>query len=298
MRILIVDDNLDNLQMAADTVRFAGHEPVTAQNGYDALDVLAATGIQFVIADWMMPEMDGLELVNRIRAQFSERYIYIIMLTAKGEPDDVAEGLEGGADDYISKPFLPREMRARISTGVRIIDVQSRLAESVEAMRTLADRDHLTRLYNRRYFNELATEMLATHPIASLFMLDIDHFKQVNDNYGHIAGDSVLRQVAALCEQTADTNGTMGRYGGEEFIGILPGCNGKDALKLTDELRQTIAQTPMKLTGDVIHVTVSIGIAVYQASLSPSLLDLVKTADDALYRAKTHGRNRVELASE
>lgn len=294
MKILIVDDSKDNLTIASDTVQYTDNEPLTASNGYDALDIIAETGVQFLIVDWMMPEMDGIELVRRVRAQFSERYIYIIMLTARDAPEDVVEGLENGADDYIAKPFRPREMRARIKTGIRIINMESRLKDHLTVMENLATHDHLTRLYNRRRFRELAEDALTAHETLSLFMLDIDHFKEVNDSYGHIAGDKVLQQVAETCEKQIEGQGVIGRYGGEEFIGFLPGCDLTGARAFAEALRQRIADTQIDLTVEYIKITVSIGLAARQPE--QSLDDLIQQADAALYRAKSAGRNRVEVA--
>ncbi len=293
MKILVVDDNRDNVKMVSDMITIIGHQPIAASNGYEALDILAQQHIPFAIVDWMMPEMDGIELIHRIRAQFSERYIYIIMLTARDSGDDIATGLEIGADDYVSKPFPVREMRARINSGIRLIGVQERLLDSGEQMENLVSRDHLTKLYNRRRFSELATDALETHPTASLFMLDLDHFNRVNDMYGHPAGDKVLQHVASICTEEVDKEGILGRYGGEEFIGLLPGFTKAQAMVLTEGLRHAIAANPVQLPVERLAVSASLGVATLQANSGESLLDLVQRADAALYRAKREGRNRV-----
>lgn len=295
MKILIVDDNPDNRIIGADIIRISGHEAVTANDGYQALDLIAEQGIQFVLVDWMMPEMDGLELVQRIRGQFSERYIYIIMLTAKGTDEDIAQGLENGADDYVVKPFSTREMRARIKSGARLVEMTSRLSENLEHMEHLATRDHLTHLYNRRHFIALAEQNIHQHPdrVCSLFLLDIDHFKAVNDNHGHLVGDAVLRQLAALCEQQVKGVGVIGRYGGEEFIGVLPGFDLSRAELFAEALRQTIEATTMEHDDGNINITASIGLTVNPPDEKLTLNDLIQRADDALYRAKESGRNRV-----
>jgi two-component system, cell cycle response regulator len=293
VKILVVDDNRDNVKMVSDMITIIGHQPIAASNGYEALDILAQQHIPFAIVDWMMPEMDGIELIHRIRAQFSERYIYIIMLTARDSGDDIATGLEIGADDYVSKPFPVREMRARINSGIRLIGVQERLLDSGEQMENLVSRDHLTKLYNRRRFSELATDALETHPTASLFMLDLDHFNRVNDMYGHPAGDKVLQHVASICTEEVDKEGILGRYGGEEFIGLLPGFTKAQAMVLTEGLRHAIAANPVQLPVERLAVSASLGVATLQANSGESLLDLVQRADAALYRAKREGRNRV-----
>ena len=279
--------------MVSDMIKIIGHEPIPAMNGYEALDILAQDRIPFAIVDWMMPEMDGIELIHRIRAQFSERYIYIIMLTARNSGDDIAVGLESGADDYVSKPFPVREMRARVNSGVRLIDRQEKLMDSLAQMENLATRDHLTKLYNRRRFSELAVEALKTHNTVSLFMLDLDHFKRINDQHGHPAGDKVLRHVAAICVEEINTEGILGRYGGEEFIGLLPNFTKEQSLVLTEGLRHAIASNPIQLAVDSIAVSASLGVATMTSDNTRSLVDLVRRADAALYRAKNEGRNRV-----
>jgi two-component system cell cycle response regulator len=293
VKILVVDDNQDNIKMVSDMIQIIGHDPIPASSGYEALDILAQQRIPFAIVDWMMPEMDGIELIHRIRAQFSERYMYIIMLTARNSGDDVATGLESGADDYVSKPFPVREMRARINSGIRLIERQEKLMDSLELMENLATRDHLTKLYNRRRFSELATDALKTHNTASLFMLDLDHFKKVNDDYGHPTGDKVLRHVASICAEEIDTEGILGRYGGEEFIGLLPNFTKEQALTLTEGLRQAIESNPVQLTVERLSVSASLGVATMVDGNAESLTDLVRRADAALYRAKRAGRNRV-----
>lgn len=293
VKILIVDDNKDNLEMAASTVQMLGHEAITAQSGYDALDIIAETGVRFVVVDWMMPEMDGIDLVHRIRAQFSERYTYIIMLTALGTIDHLEIGLEK-ADDFITKPFLPREMQARIRTGERILEMESRLTNSLEQMESMATRDYLTTLPNRRHFLSEAKTALEKQPQASLFMLDIDHFKQVNDRYGHPAGDEVLKVVARLCEEALKGVGLIGRYGGEEFIGLLLEHDAEKALAFVEALREKIEREVIQLKVDKLKVTVSIGITCRTGD--ETLEHLIEAADNALYDAKSNGRNQVQTA--
>lgn len=297
VKILLVDDNPSNLEMAAETVRYAGHEPILTRDGYQALDVLDAEPVQFMIVDWMMPEMNGIELIRRVRAQFSDRYIYIIMLTAKSAPDEVVIGLESGADDYMRKPFLPREMRARIKTGVRIVQHAAHLSNSLEEMQSLATRDHLTGLYNRRHFLELLESALITDPIVSLMMLDVDHFKQVNDTFGHPVGDVVLKRITTICQKRiVEINGIMGRYGGEEFIALIPGYTSMQTYEFADSLRQQIATEVIDTEEGPLSVTVSIGIASRNEPGSTSPDKLIRAADDALYRAKGEGRNLVKVA--
>ena len=297
MKILVVDDNIQNVDMAAITLETAGYEPLTAYSGYEALDIMENEDVRLLLIDWMMPEMDGIELVRRIRAQFSERYIYIIMLTAKDSKEDTIEGLEVGADDYVTKPFLPRELRARIAIGERIIDMESRLSDHLEHMENLATRDHLTQLYNRRRFLELAESHFEKEPVISVFMVDVDRFKSINDRYGHAAGDKVLIDVAQRCAKHIEGNGMIGRYGGEEFVGLLPGMSHNDALAFVNGLCKTVSSSQIDLIQNQITVTASIGLATCSPNTGCTLDDTIKRADDALYRAKANGRNRVEFAS-
>jgi diguanylate cyclase (GGDEF)-like protein len=305
VKILVVDDSPENLQLASEVIQLSGHEPVTASDGYRALDILTHEPIQIAIIDWMMPEMNGIELIRRIRAQFSERYMYLMMLTTFGEADQVAEGLESGADDYMVKPFTPRELRARINTGVRIIEMESRLTANLKRFQSLATRDHLTQAYNRRHFLELAQTRYntegASQAACALLMLDIDHFKQVNDTYGHLAGDETLRVITRLLGETLPQSALYARYGGEEFIALTEAATPAEALAYAQQLCQRIAQTLIQYQTPLyelheFHVTVSIGVVYIRNLATQPLEALIAAADAALYRAKAAGRNRVEMA--
>ena len=297
MKILLVDDDADTLKLATLLVEMIGYEPVATHSPYQALDILANQPIQLAIIDWMMPMMSGIELVQRIRAQFSERYIYIIMLTALRSREDVATGLESGVDDYVTKPFDHREFKARLKIGERIVLMESNLNQSINKMKDLAEHDHLTQLLNRRRVMELATEWMnqsEQYPI-TLVMADIDHFKRVNDIYGHQNGDKALRMVAELLKSHAPNAALVGRYGGEEFMLVLPKTSGEKASLLCEQIRRAVESASFYAEQERIQVTISMGCAMTETPLT--LEELIHPADEALYTAKHKGRNQVVLAN-
>src|SRR5262249_45465183 len=237
----------------------------------------------------MMPQVDGLEVCRTIRKGPAEPYVYVILLTGHGQQEEIIEGFDAGADDYITKPFESRELRARVRTGARIIELQERLR--IEAMH-----DSLTGLLNHGAFLELLDkEIVKAHrqqTSLAVIMADLDHFKAINDRYGHPTGDSVLREAASRLRLSLRASDVIGRYGGEEFIVAVPGCNTADAAALAERFRSSICDEPIEVPSGKIKVTVSLGVAA--AAINPAI-NLVGAADEALYRAKGAGRNRVEI---
>jgi diguanylate cyclase (GGDEF)-like protein len=246
----------------------------------------------------MMPDMDGVELINNIRKASFPHYIYVILLTARSTKTDVVTGLEAGADDYLVKPFDLDELRARVNIANRIIDLERRLRESLDRVQKMATHDSLTDLYNRRALydiaeNELARARRENKPV-SLVMMDIDHFKNVNDEYGHNIGDQALRRVAHIIVEKIRTYDTAARWGGEEFLLVLPGTDMKEASQIAERVRQGIENAKIPLQGGKhLDLQASFGVS---TSLPNDLLTfdlLVHQADEALYDAKDEGRNRV-----
>lgn len=302
MRILIVDDDpLQRRLLQASLIR-VGHEVIETVDGAAAWDLLQRDPIPLVITDWMMPILSGLDLIERIRAANFETYTYIILVTAKDKKEDVVKGLEAGADDYLTKPFDPNEMRARVQIGERILSLESRLRESLEQLHVMATYDSLTGLLSRRAIYERAqTELDRAEREAgsmSLIMLDIDHFKRVNDLYGHLIGDQALRMAAGTLLQNKRSYDLAGRWGGEEFLLVLPDTTLHEAGIIAERVRKSVEDLRFPLpNGDFLQMTISLGVSsMTMFNMHPTLGMLIQIADDALFRAKDLGRNKVCLA--
>ncbi len=278
---------------------------VTAlKNGVDAWSILQQKDApQMVILDWMMPGLDGIELCRRIRAQKSGRYKYVLLLTAKDSKEDVVAGLEAGADDYLTKPFDVNELRARVRAGQRVLRLQDALLKVQTELQFETAHDHLTGLWNRRAImglmrRETQRATRQGHPLG-LMMVDLDHFKLINDTYGHQAGDTVLREVARRMLASVRNYDYVGRYGGEEFLIVLADCAPSALAATAERIRACVWGNPIETEAGPIPVTVSIGLATGDATAAALREeDLLRAADTALYHAKTSGRNRVEHAPE
>lgn len=299
MRILIAEDDLTSRTMLAAVLRKNGYEVVETCNGGEAWAVLQqADAPRLVVMDWMMPDLDGLEVVRRVRQLGQEQPPYIIILTTKGEKSDIVAGLDAGADDYLSKPFDPGELRARVEVGRRMVEIQEALVRSRELMAHQASHDALTGLLNRRAILErLRRELARAGRIGgrlAVGLCDIDHFKQINDNHGHLAGDDVLRGIAGVLGEGLREYDAVGRLGGEEFLLVLPGLADSEPAAPFQRFCTRIAESPMPARSLTLHVTVSIGVAC--AGPTETVDDVLAAADRALYQAKQLGRNRVVVA--
>lgn len=299
MKILIAEDDPVSRRLLEVTLRKWGYDVVVCADGSSAWQMLQQPDAPFLaILDWMMPGMDGVQVCREVRMRETEPYVYLILLTAKHQKNDVITGLEAGADDYIIKPFDANELRMRLRAGRRILDLQAELIFAREELREQATCDSLTRLWNRAAILEILHQELdrtrRTNLPLSILMADVDHFKRVNDTYGHLAGDAVLREIAHRMRQAIRPYDGIGRYGGEEFLLVLPDCDTPGATALAERLRMAVANEAIMLAEGVIPVTLSLGIATCEGSMEASTL--ITRADEALYRAKDGGRNRVELA--
>ena len=300
MRILLAEDDLITRKLVqAHLVRW-GHEVIVCSDGAEAWNILQGDDPpKLVIVDWMMPKMDGVSLCREIRKDGERPYTYIILLTAKNEKEDVVEGLESGADDYVIKPFDTHELRVRVRAGSRIIRLQEDLMVALAASEFQATHDPLTGLWNRRAILEiLHKEMDRSRREAAplgLIMLDLDHFKQVNDTYGHQAGDEVLHEVARMMVASLRSYDSAGRYGGEEFLMVLPGCDEQEARGIAERIRSLSASNRFEISQGALEVTISLGVAAADGSNDGGTDSLIRAADEALYRAKRLGRNRVEV---
>ena len=301
-QILVADDSPLFRDMLQKMLLDWGYEAITVPDGQQAWDLLRqANGPRLALLDWMMPGMEGAEVCRQVRASIRDRYIYMMLLSVRADLEDVVKGMESGADDYIVKPFQVDELRARLRAGRRVLALQEELVEAREALREQATRDGLTGLWNRTAIfdilqNELARSARSGEPLIVL-MADLDGFKPVNDHFGHMAGDAVLRQVAARMRASVRRYDAVGRYGGEEFLMVLPGCELPGGLMLAERIRDAIGAECFRAGDAEIRLTCSLGAACAIPPAIPHADDLVREADAALYRAKRQGRNRVEAAA-
>ena len=298
MRILIAEDDATSRAVLAGVLRKEGHQVEAAVNGAEAWQTLQRPEAPaLVILDWEMPEMDGPEVVRRVRALATDRPPYILMLTSRSEKADIIAGLDAGANDYLAKPFDPGELRARVEVGRRMVEMQAALIASREALAQEATHDPLTGMLNRRAILERLRQKLtrAGHDgdTWAVGMCDIDHFKQVNDTYGHRTGDEVLRGIARVLNDSLRPYDSVGRVGGEEFLIITPTKATTDSVCLFCRLCRRIAESKLPTRSGELSVTVSIGVA--YATDGSTVDGLLEAADAAMYRAKHEGRNRAVL---
>ena len=296
MRILIADDDFTSRAVLEGVLRKSGYAVVVTVNGAEAWQVLQqADAPQLVILDWIMPEMDGLEVIRLARDQQTERPPYIILLTTRGEKSDIIMGLDAGANDYLAKPFESGELRARIEVGMRMVELQNALVESKEILAHQASHDLLTGLLNRRaIFDRLSQELVRagrSGDTLAIGMIDIDHFKQVNDKYGHQTGDDVLCGFVRLLKESFRSCDALGRIGGEEFLVIAPMSQENDGLAVFTRALGNVAGNEIATRMGPLSITMSIGLTI--ATWQDSVDTILETVDDALYQAKEQGRNRI-----
>lgn len=299
MRILIADDDDTSLAILKALIAKLGHEVIAAVNGAEAWAAMQQPDRpQIVILDWMMPELDGMEVCRRIRAANMDLPPHVIMLTARGGKADIVAGLEAGADDYLAKPFDPGELSARIKVGCRMVDMQIKLLEARNALSHEARHDYLTDILNRRAILEALSREIARQERSpsglAVGICDLDHFKAINDTHGHHVGDDVLCGIVSLFKGALRPGDYLGRLGGEEFAVIAPRIRGDAVMDLFEGLRTAVAQHPLPSRQGALYITVSIGIALWHDGTSKT--GLLAAADAALYTAKNTGRNRVCLA--
>jgi diguanylate cyclase (GGDEF)-like protein len=301
MKILIAEDDSTFRRLLEDILATWGYEVVVARDGNEALQILQSENApKMAILDWKMPGMEGVEVCRAIRAVGDESYTYIILLTSQQRDEDLVIGMEAGADDYILKPFKLNEFRVRLRAGRRIIELQAELLAARDILQAKATHDSLTGLLNHEEILDILGKELARTErdgeCCSIIMADIDHFKLVNDTYGHLAGDAVLRISAKKMHFMMRTYDSIGRYGGEEFLVVLPECCSDYAITFAERLRSLVGRDKMDTPEGLIPVTISLGVATSSKNMRSDVLSLVKAADTALYRAKENGRNRVEVA--
>jgi two-component system cell cycle response regulator len=296
LKILIAEDDLTSRLILAAVTKKWGYTPITVEDGEAAWEVMQdADPPLLLLIDWGMPKLDGITLCKKIRKQESENPPYIVLLTARNETDDVVKGLEAGANDYISKPYNNAELQARLCVGQRMLNLQTELFETKNALQIQATHDALTGLLNRgAIMAALEKEMdraIRQSKTLTIGMCDIDHFKQVNDNHGHLAGDEVLREVAKRFRSSLRPYDEIGRYGGEEFLFLLHSSI-EQAPKLFERIRRDIADTPISANATELTITISCGVTFFIPPKDKrDATSLLAAADKALYQAKDGGRN-------
>ncbi|MCX6564177.1 MAG: diguanylate cyclase [Candidatus Aminicenantes bacterium] len=295
--ILVADDDPISRRILEKTLKSWGYETLLVNNGKGALDALQRPDVRLALLDWMMPEADGPEICRRIREGKKANYTYILLLTGRDQPQDIVVGLQAGADDYMTKPVNFLELKARLQTGHRIIDLEDKLLQTHALLTELATKDGLTKLWNRTFIMKFLDEELVrarrTSSPLSLIMLDLDSFKKINDERGHQTGDKVLIRIAENLTKSVRPYDKIGRYGGDEFIIVLPNCDLGSAGLIAERLRRACAAEQIRANGKAIKVTFSAGCASSDRLVQPTGDRLIQASDKALYRAKAAGRNRV-----
>jgi two-component system, cell cycle response regulator len=301
-RILLAEDSGVHRHLIGGYLRDWGYEVLVAKDGAEAWKLLQEPDAPaLVLLDWVLPHIDGIELCRRLRkTKLHGLHTYVILLSRKDREKDLIEGIEAGADEYLMKPFKPMELKARLLAGQRILDGQQELIDARESLRMAATYDGLTKLLNRSEVlafleREVFRGQRENRPVG-MILADVDHFKAVNDSLGHLAGDMVLKEVAARLKGQLRIYDGAGRYGGEEFLLILPGCDLPVALRRANDFRQAVSREPILASGHARHVTVSMGVNATSATMNTSATVLLSETDAALYRAKEQGRNRAEAA--
>jgi len=302
MKILIADDESVPRRVLEKQLTNWGHEVMVAKDGREALQLFQQHDHKMIITDWMMPFLDGPQLCMEIRKleTDSDSPSFIILLTGKTSSEDLARGLASGANDFISKPFQQLELEARMRNGERILSLQAQLSRQKEEALQLARTDSLTQLMNRRAMLDIMRldedRMRRERRPLGVVMIDLDHFKAVNDNHGHAIGDMVLKAASECFSQTIRGGDYVGRWGGEEFLIALPGADIIQCAEVAERCRNRLAALRFSLDdGTILSVSASFGTASAEGASRAELLDLVNQADKALYWAKDAGRNRVKI---
>jgi two-component system cell cycle response regulator len=297
-QVLVVDDSQISRKLVEHALEGQPYSLLFAKNGQEGLDLFEQHAPPIVVTDWLMPDISGPELCQKIRGN-AKSYTYIVILTSNSDKEYLVEGLAAGADDYLTKPFDPGELQARIGVGRRTVELHREIADKNKQLEELALTDHLTGLPNRRAVEEFAERQLrgAIRHRFSLWAVlpDLDNFKHVNDKFGHAAGDQVLQRFAEILRANTRAADICGRQGGDEFILVLSYTNKEDISRTAERLREEFACEKFEFAGKSVRVTASFGISGFQGMGAPELRQLLDRADRALYAAKQAGRNQVRI---
>lgn len=303
-RVLVIDDSKSYREQIVRALQDAQlfDDYCTANGGLKGFQFLTENKVDLIICDLVMPQIDGLKFLQLMKTRPDLGNIPVIILTVKADLKEKLEGLEQGASDYLTKPFDAAELVARVKIHLKMKKLQDELKSANEHFKQLSNIDPLTNLYNRRFFTEVIEAELHRssrfRSYVSLLVVDIDHFKKVNDIYGHQAGDKVLSAVAEKLREGLRTYDIASRYGGEEFVLVLPNTPLDKAMEVAERLRKAVQSLSFLIPLDRVEVTVSIGLAAFPTQHVDCFNALFTRADAALYRAKQNGRNRVEAAAE
>jgi diguanylate cyclase (GGDEF)-like protein len=302
MKILVADDDPLYCRLLETVLTRWGYQVIIVHDGESFLRVLQEQDPpRLAILNWLMPGMDGIEVCREVRKRKQEPYTYILLLTARSQRRDIVAGLKAEVDDYLIKPFDFGELRERLQAGSRILNLQTELVNEREELRRQATHDALTGLLNRFGVLEILEKevdrAIREGNAFGLAISDIDNFKQVNDTYGHAIGDAVLCETGNRMRASVRSYDAVGRYGGDEFLIVMPGLDEPAALLAAERLRACIGNDPFKVVGAHIRITMSLGVATSAPGWRGAMDSVIQAADHALYRAKASGRNRVEIAS-
>ena len=289
-KILVVDDTISNLDILSDLLE--DYDVIDVTNGADALEIVNEESIDLILLDIMMPDMDGYEVCTRLKANDETKNIPIVFITAKVDEESIEKAYDLGGADYVTKPFKPKELLARVKKELKIQELIKSLELKQEELKLLASTDPMTDLYNRRYFSKVSKNILGLakrdKKELSIIMMDIDKFKNINDTYGHQVGDDVIVALANILKEKRRNSDIVCRFGGEEFIILLPNTSINGASILAEKIRVTIENS---LINKSISVTSSFGIS--SVHLDDDIETSIVKADKALYNAKESGRNRI-----
>jgi len=300
-QVLVVDDSAVHRKLVEHALEDGSYSLLFAKSGMEALELFRKHRPEIVLTDWMMPDLSGLELCDLVRGDASPAYTYIIVLTAKAEKDNVVKGLSAGADDYLTKPFDAGELLARVGVGCRIVDLHREIATKNQQLEEMAHTDSLTCLPNRRGLEDWAIRQLrgaARHGFPLWVVhADLDFFKDINDSFGHDAGDAVLKKFAEILKANTRASDICGRMGGDEFLIVMSHVHSEHIRGTIEPLREELASHVFTFAGKGISITASFGIAGFRGGEAPPFNLLVQQADKALYEAKHAGGNQVRIAS-
>jgi len=295
--ILVVDDTESNIDILVELLG-DDYEVMVSLDGEGALEIAQEDDIDLILLDIMMPEMDGYEVCNRLKEKEKTKHIPIIFLTAKSDEDSIEKAYDVGGTDYVTKPFRPKELLARVKKELTMQKLIQDLQQTQKELQELSVTDPMTKLYNRRYFSDLSLELVEltkrnNHEL-SLIMLDIDKFKNVNDTYGHDVGDEVIVDLATTLANEKRKTDIAFRIGGEEFVLLLPNTSSDGAEILAQKIRKIIESSAVNLDDNQqLKYTISLGVSIFNINKDIDLQSVVKRADEALYEAKETGRNKV-----